>query len=182
MLHFPGKERDDLVGLFQLACHLCQQLVAGDADVDREAERAENPVAQMLRRQHGRTVKSLGARHVDPRFVDRVLLDHRRDLAQEGDQLLRGGDIEIVIRLGYDEIGAFVARHAERLSGFDAVFFRGRAFCQHDARAKIFIVRNDRRNLAQVGRSSLDKRAVRGGPGQKRAVDIDVKPDRFCHQ
>ena len=175
-------ERNDLVRLFELSRHLGQQLVARNADVDREAERPENTVLQMLRGQNRRTVEPGRARHIDPCFVDRILLDHGRNLPQKRHQAARGRNVERVIGLCHDKIRALVARHAKGLPCFYTVFFRRCAFGQHDARAEVFVVCNDRRNIPQIRASSLDERSVRSGPGQKRTVHIDMEPDGLCHQ
>ena len=37
-LQLIRKERNDLIGFFQFSCHLCQQLIAADADVDCKAK------------------------------------------------------------------------------------------------------------------------------------------------
>ena len=172
----------DLIGLFKVAGYLGQQLVAGDADVDREAQLAADAVLEPVRGEDGRAVEPLGAGHVDPRLVDGILLDHRRNLAQEGDQLLRGGDIEIVIRLGYDEIGAFVARHAERLASLDASFFRRDALGENDAGADVLMPGDDGRDLAQIGLLAEHKAAIGCRPRQKGAVDVDVEDHAAGHQ
>ena len=172
----------DLIGLFKIAGHLGQQLVAGDADVDREAQLAADAVLEPVRGEDGRAVEALGAGHVDPRLVDGILLDHGRNLPQKRHQAARGRNVERVIGLGHDEIRALVARHAKGLPCFYTVFFRRCAFGQHDARAEVFVVRNDRRNIPQIRTSSLDERSVCSGPGQKRTVHVNVEPDRLCHQ
>ena len=71
---------------------------------------------------------------------------------------------------------------AKGLPCFYTVLCRRCAFGQHDARAEVFVVCNDRRNIPQVGASSLDERSVRSGPGQKRTVHVNVEPDGLCHQ
>ena len=51
----------DLIGLFKIAGHLGQQLVAGDADVDREAQLAADAVLEPVRGEDGWAVEALGA-------------------------------------------------------------------------------------------------------------------------
>ena len=172
----------DLIGLFKIAGHLGQQLVAGDADVDREAQLAADAVLEPVRGEDGRAVEPLGAGHVDPRLVDGILLDHGRNFAQEGDHLLRGGDVEVVIRLGYDEVGTFVAGHAERLAGLDASFFRRDALGENDAGADVLMPGDDGRDLAQIGLFAEHETAIGCRPRQKRTVDVDVEDHAPGHQ
>ena len=71
------KKRMRFVRLFKIPRHFRQQLVAGNADVDREAKLSVNALPQPVRRQHRRAVKSRRTGHVDPRLVDGKLL-HKR--------------------------------------------------------------------------------------------------------
>ena len=124
------------VRLFKIPRHFRQQLVAGNADVDREAKLSVNALPQPVRRQHRRAVKSRRAGHVDPRLVDGKLLHERRIFAQHGDQTSRGCDVKLIIRLHHDQIRTFFHRLAQRLAGLDAEFLCRAALGQNDAVAR----------------------------------------------
>ena len=180
-LHFPGKKRVYLIGLFKVPRHFRQQLVAGNADVHRKAQLVIDPLPQSLRRRHGGAVKSLRAGHIHPGLVDGILLHHRRDLPQKGGKMPRGLHIEAVIRRHDDQSGALLFGAENGFAGLDAEFLRRLTFCQDDPLPVILVSRHRRWNIAQVCRLAEDAHPVGRRPGQKSGVDIHMK-NRFFHQ
>ena len=158
------KQRVRLVGLFKIARHFCQQLVAGDADVYREAKLPPDALAQTIRSHHRRAEQTGRAGHIDPRLVDGKLLDRRRICPQQRDETPRGGHVQLVIRLGNDKIRALLKRLSKRLAGLDAEFLRRSALGKNDAVTRFFVARDHRRHAPQIEAVAHHLRAVRRCP------------------
>ena len=103
-----------------------------------------------------------------------------RVAAADGDERFGVFRIQPEIRRSQHQLRAFAQRHADRLAGRNAEGLCGDGFCQNNAGALVPVAADGGRDEPQIG---LPRRsAPRRFPRQKRAVDIDVKPDRFCHQ
>ena len=181
LFQFPREKCVYLVWLFKVPRHLRQQLVAGNADIDRKAQFIINFLAEHLRRRHGRAVQSLRTAHIRPRLVYGILLHHRRKLLQKRDQMARGLHIQRVIRRHKHQSRAFLLRLKDGLPRFYAALFCRQAFGQNDPVPVFLIPCDRRRNFAQVERFAQHTHAIGRRPGQKSAVDINVK-DHFFHQ
>ena len=174
-----GKKGMDLIGLFKVAGHFGQELVFGDADVDGEAELGENGVLDLVGDGERVGVEQVGAGHVEEAFVDRDLLHHGGEAAADGDEGAGIARIEGKIRRGEDELRAFAQRHADRLAGGDAEFFRGDGLGEDDAGALVPVAADGGGDGAQVRLACGD--AARRLPGQKGTVDVYVKDQPLLH-
>ena len=174
-----GKKGMDLIGLFKVAGHFGQELVFGDADVDGEAELGENGVLDLVGDGERVGVEQVGAGHVEEAFVDRDLLHHGGEAAADGDEGAGITRIEGKIRRGEDEPRAFAQRHADRLAGGDAEFFRGDGLGEDDAGALVPVAADGGGDGAQVRLACGD--AARRLPGQKGTVDVYVKDQPLLH-
>ena len=174
-----GKKGMDLIGLFKVAGHFGQELVFGDADVDGEAELGENGVLDLVGDGERVWVEQVGAGHVEEAFVDRDLLHHGGEAAADGDEGAGIARIEGEIRRGEDELRAFAQRHADRLAGGDAEFFRGDGLGEDDAGALVPVAADGGGDGAQVRLACGD--AARRLPGQKGTVDVYVKDQPLLH-
>ena len=70
----PGKQRVDLIRLFKIPGDLCQQLVAGDADIHGKAKLVMDLLLHLLGRQHRIPVEPRSARHIHPGLINGKLL------------------------------------------------------------------------------------------------------------
>lgn len=174
-----GKKGMDLIGLFKVAGHFGQELVFGDADVDGEAELGENGVLDLVCDGERVGVEQVGAGHIEEAFVDRDLLHHGGEAAADGDEGAGIARIEGEIRRGEDELRAFAQRHADRLAGGDAEFFRGDGLGEDDAGALVPVAADGGGDGAQVRLACGD--AARRLPGQKGTVDVYVKDQPLLH-
>ena len=174
-----GKKGMDLIGLFKVAGHFGQELVLGDADVDGEAELGENGVLDLVCDGERVGVEQVGAGHIEEAFVDRDLLHHGGEAAADGDEGAGIARIEGEIRRGEDELRAFAQRHADRLAGGDAEFFRGDGLGEDDAGALVPVAADGGGDGAQVRLACGD--AARRLPGQKGTVDVYVKDQPLLH-
>ena len=140
----------NLIWLFKVTCHLRQQLIGRDADVDREAKLGENRVLDRVRNGDRVRIQKTGARHIEKAFVDRHLLYDRREAAADGDKRFGVSGVKSKVRLCQNELRAFTQRHRDRFSGCNAELFCGDGFGKDHAGALVAVAADGRRNEPQV--------------------------------
>ena len=153
----------NLIWLFKVTCHLRQQLIGRDADVDREAKLGENRVLDRVRNGDGVRIEKIRTRHVEKAFVDGHLLYDRREAAADGNKRFGVSGVKSKVRLCQNELWAFAQRHRDRLSGRNAEPFCGDGFGKDHAGTLVAVSADGRRNETKVGLTV--RHAPRGFPG-----------------
>ena len=161
--NFVRKQRVNLVRFFKITCHLRQQLIGRDADIDREAKLGENRVLDRVRNGDGVRIQKTGASHIQKALVDRHLLHDRREAAADSDKRFGVSGVKSKVRLRQNELRAFAQRHSNRLSGRNAELFRGDGFGKDHAGALVPVAADGRRNETKIRFSICH--APRGLPG-----------------
>ena len=157
------KQRVNLIRLFKITRHLCQQLIGRDADVDREAKLGENRVLDRVCNGDRVRIQKTGARHVEKALVDGHLLHDRREAATDGDKCFGVSGVQPEIRFGQNELRTFAQRHSDRFSGRNAKLFCGDGFGKDHAGALVAVAADGRRNEAKIRFSVCH--TSRGFPG-----------------
>ena len=148
--NFVRKQRVNLIWLFKITCHLRQQFIGRDADVDREAKLRKNRVLDRVRNGDGVRIEKIRTRHVEKAFVDGHLLHDRREAAADGDKRFGVSGVKSKVRLCQNELWAFAQRHSDRLSGRDTELFRGDGFGKDHAGALVAVAADSRRNETKI--------------------------------
>ena len=102
-----------------------------------------------------------------------------RVAAADGDERFGVFRIQPEIRRSQHKLRAFAQRHADRLAGGDAEFFRGDGLGEDDAGALVPVAPDGGGDGAQVRFACGD--AARRLPGQKGTVDVYVKDQPLLH-
>ena len=177
---FVLKQGVYLVRLLELRCHLGQQLVIRNPDINRESQGTADFRPNLLRKGHRIPPQVLCAVHGAEGLINAVLVDMVGIPAQK---LYKGPGalyIQVILRRRYDKPRALVPGFHQGLPGPDAKPGRRSRLGQHDAVAVLFISPYHGRHGAQVQVPALNPDLMGSAPAQERTVDIYVIP-QFLH-
>ena len=128
-----GRHDEEAVGLRHRTRHLREELRAGDADRDREADLLEDGATQAHRDLGRRARDPLQPPNVEERLVDRDPFDHRGDVVEHAEHRLARVDVRPKARRDDDGPRAQAARAALAHRGAHAVCLRLVARREHNA-------------------------------------------------
>ena len=151
----------------EITCHLGQQFVAGDSNVDSKAEFFSDTIPDLLCQGQ----RPLPVIRPDPLcqiqkgFIDRHLLQERCVLRKEIHQRMRISSIGLKIRPDQHQMGTFLQRLDHRFSCLYSVFFCRNGFGSDDPVACLYIPSHCGRNGAQIYRSGFFLQLLESRPG-----------------
>ena len=152
-LFFP--ERVDAVWFFKITCHLSEQLIRCDPDVNGKAEL----LFDSLRNKGGsgnRRFILIGDRcKVQKTFINGKLFNVRCKRTQKRHKLLGILTVHRMIRTCDNQGFAFSKSMCDRFAGFDTKRFCRSRLCQYDPVTALAVSADNGRDRAQIDRASI---------------------------